>query len=386
VVARQVAAGRLVSMRRSSAERRSGSLPRAAFRVALAVVGAVACGKTVLDQEGETDASGDVRGGDGKSDARCQEDCTTDASYDGPVVADGTCPNGLFTLVADAGAVTGLALDDASVYWTTFEAPDAADADPGGSVLSVPKCGGTPTTLTRTQSLPVLPALDSTHVYWPNTGNGTVARVAKTGGVPETLASNQLEPSYLATDGEYVYWTNHAGNLLNHPLSSLVRVPASGGDVMTLSSHQTHLGAVAVVGSSVFFGADTSLEVVPAGGGVVRPIAPVGLATTVAVDSVNVFCLSDYTPDLFRVAIDGGALSTLASVPSNSGPASGIVIDATSVYWAEGSSGQILRVSKDGGPVSTLASGQPVFTGGVIGDGSRLYWNSANSIRGLTLE
>jgi hypothetical protein len=155
---------------------------------------------------------------------------------------------------------------------------------------------------------------------------------------------------------------------------------------MTLSSHQMPLGAVAVSGTHLFFGADTTIEEVPTGGGVVTAVAPVDLATFIAADPVSLFCLSDYTPNLFRVTLDGGAISTLATVSYNSSPASGLVIDATSVYWSEGSSGQILRVSKDGGTISTLASGQPLYTGPLVGDGRYLYWSSANTIRGLELE
>jgi hypothetical protein len=349
---------------------------------------AVACGRSALEIDAEgaaRDASVDVARECCQHEASDDAGRALDAGYDVPAIADGRCPDGLFTLVVDAGA-TGLALDETTVYWSAYEFGDAGGDTAPGSILSVPKCGGIPTTLASNQSVPALPALDSTHVYWPNRGDGTVARVAKSGGAPETLATNQLTPLFVATDGEYVYWTTFGQNPEVEPSASLVRVPVSGGTAKTLTGNQMALGAVAIDGAHVFFGANVSLDVVSRNGGPVSAIATVDLPIAIAVADENIYCISDYSPDLLRVPLDGGSVTTLASVPFGDGPASGLLVEGTSVYWSEAVSGQILAVPKDGGAITTLASGQKMYTGALVGDGSHLYWSAGRSIIGLTLE
>jgi hypothetical protein len=371
--------------RTSSGGRESASLRGVAWWTLLAVLAAGACGRTALEVEGEQprrDAGLDVTRDCGQVGAACGSDHTADVGYDGPPIADGTCPEGLFTLVIDAGA-SGVALDETTVYWTTYEVGDDAAT---GAILSVPKCGGVPRTLAEHQSVPLLLTLDSTHVYWPNSGDGTVARVAKSGGTPETLATNQLEPLYVATDGVDVYWTTFGQNPELEPSASLARVSVSGGEPQTLSSKQLALGAIALDGHDVFFGAFTSLDVVSRNGGAIRPLAAVGLPIAIVIADESIYCLGTYSPDLLRVPRDGGVVTTLASIPFGDGPASGLLVDETSVYWCESVSGQVLRVPKDGGVVTTLASGQKEYTGALVGDGRHLYWAAGNSIIGLTLE
>lgn len=82
------------------------------------------------------------------------------------------------TLVSGVGGFTWLAVDDTFLFYTT-----ASD------VMAVPKTGGTPTSLAVGLNLPHHLALDATHVYWSTTstmdsaGNpiadGAVQRVCK---------------------------------------------------------------------------------------------------------------------------------------------------------------------------------------------------------------
>src|SRR5438128_1241496 len=52
-------------------------------------------------------------------------------------------------------------------------------------------------------------AIDDANLYWTNTDAGTVMMVSKSGGKPATLASKQTEPAGIAVGGGVVYWTNH---------------------------------------------------------------------------------------------------------------------------------------------------------------------------------
>jgi hypothetical protein len=62
-----------------------------------------------------------------------------------------------------------LALDDTYVYWV--------DGVTVGTVMRVPKIGGTPTVLAR-DTTPVSVAVDATNVYWADDG-GNIMRMPK---------------------------------------------------------------------------------------------------------------------------------------------------------------------------------------------------------------
>jgi hypothetical protein len=66
-------------------------------------------------------------------------------------------------------AATGIALDDANVYWV--------DQTTVGTVRKVSKRGGTVTTLARDTS-PIAIAVDATSVYWSDVG-GNIRRIPK---------------------------------------------------------------------------------------------------------------------------------------------------------------------------------------------------------------
>jgi hypothetical protein len=104
----------------------------------------------------------------------------------------------LEVLTQSAGPGGGIAIDAASVYW----------ADASG-LWKISKLGGTP------QQLSSVPcgflggiALDASNVYW--TSASTVQRVALGGGPTVTLVDNQDGPSVIALDDHSVYWANGA--------------------------------------------------------------------------------------------------------------------------------------------------------------------------------
>jgi hypothetical protein len=128
------------------------------------------------------------------------------------------------TLALDQDAPQNIVLDSTYVYWTNFV---------GGAVMRVAKTGGTPTTLASGQSLALGLAVDGTSVYWTSTAaggdpgptgdagpsSGRVMKAALSGGTPVTLASCQGSPMNVAVDSTSIYWTNSgSGTLMKLPL------------------------------------------------------------------------------------------------------------------------------------------------------------------------
>jgi len=70
------------------------------------------------------------------------------------------------------GSSLGIAVDATRVYWTNVN---------GGTVMTVPIVGGTPTHLASGQANPLGIAVDATRVYWTTDEDGTVMKVPTAG-------------------------------------------------------------------------------------------------------------------------------------------------------------------------------------------------------------
>jgi hypothetical protein len=106
--------------------------------------------------------------------------------------------------------IVDLVVDDTSVYWVNNE----------GEVETLVKAqiGEPPTILASGQANPSRLAFDSKNLYWTNSGNavqsmGSVMMVPKDGGTPVTLAPNQTLPNLapIAVDGVALYWGSSTG-------------------------------------------------------------------------------------------------------------------------------------------------------------------------------
>lgn len=126
--------------------------------------------------------------------------------------APGPCPEPMF-VVSNLPGAHAVAADATRVYWT----------DPTiGSVMSAPAIGlgssESPNVLAADLETPWAVALDGEYVYVTILGasaasdaaaaDGTLVRIPRAGGTPLVLARNLDRPWAIAVDGDSVYWTN----------------------------------------------------------------------------------------------------------------------------------------------------------------------------------
>jgi hypothetical protein len=243
----------------------------------------------------------------------------------------------------------------------------------GGDKRDVAADTNTPpfTMLATGQDRPHDIALDDTHVYWANAGDGSIARVAKTGGAVEMLASDQVDTQTIAVDDEYVYWG--AGGGVN-------RAPSSGGvatrvyvpssiDALALSDNyivvlHTADGAIAKIGTEFFNFAEYPVK---------SQMAPVGLAA----DASRYYWTNQGDGTMWWGNLTSSVPPVSLLVDADAGPAR-LSLDATSVFWVGQADGTIRKVPKGGGAATVLSTSA---SGGsfVASAGSHVYFTNDDS-------
>jgi hypothetical protein len=273
---------------------------------------------------------------------------------------DGACqPVGL---AAGTLAPGYLAVDGTSVYWTSAGASDER-------VMKVGIDGGDPVRLADGHT-PWGIAVNATHVYWANAGDGTVWRAGLDGGGAATLATGLCGPGAIALDEANVYWTNGGPPSTDGESPSpdcgppsngvVMAMPLDGGFPVVLAPSQRRPWGIAVDASYVYWVNFTNpgsvWKVAKGGGEPVALAAPQTFPIGITVDATSVYWTNNDIADggVMKVGIDGGDPVVLAPA---SGPL-GVAVDATNVYWAEPGRGAVMRVPLGGGMPSWVASGQ----------------------------
>jgi hypothetical protein len=228
-----------------------------------------------------------------------------------------------------------LVVDSTSVYWT-----NSGSSTAGGDVMSAPLCGGTPVTIAppvmlgpTTEANPNGVVANASDVFWSVTeGNGYILSAPIGGGSTTTLATDQRGPLVLAINGSNLYWLDDG--FVEDGSGAIVKMSITGGRPTTLA----------------------------------RPKFPDNLA----VDSDDVYFTNN--GGVFKVPTAGGATTTVAAVPAG---ADAIALDAANVYWTvynDPPPSLIMKVPKRGGAPVTLVSSDLVSPSRIASDGSYLYW------------
>ena len=211
----------------------------------------------------------------------------------------------------------GVAVDGMRAYWTTRQ------QTPNGTVGSAPLGGGAPSAIMTNLDLPEAIGVDATHLYW--LARSGLYRADKMAPVPGMIASASIIPGRLILDPNYVYWTDYNSGAIN-------RTPKGGGATEGLASGQ---------------------------------VAPLGIA----IDATSAYWVNFMGNTVYKVDIATRATTELCAAESPRD----VVVDDDYAYFTNSASNTIRRVAKDGGESTIIADNQNGARD-IAQDEEAVYW------------
>jgi sugar lactone lactonase YvrE len=279
-------------------------------------------------------------------------------------LASATCGRKDIQVVAsDQFYPYALALDETHVYWANFG---------DGTIQSVRKDrpGDRPAILVKVNR-PSGIAVDRSDLYWADAGlsrrsnDGAIGRVAKQGGPRIVMASSQAFPSGITVDSASVYWTN-AGADESSPAGrrgSLVKMTLKGGPPVVLASQLDLPFDPVVLGERIYWRTTQSIMGMPTNGGraevMVSKARPHFLRATTSSEGTLIWVNMSTDPLLSDGSIEmmsvGGSEHRVTRLVSGIALVDGLAADDKLVYWAA-SSGDVFRLPAVGGEVHKISA------------------------------
>jgi hypothetical protein len=244
-----------------------------------------------------------------------------------------------------------------------------------GTVVAVAKKGGATRTL-ATLKEPAHGMALAAGALWVTTTHAVEA-VPVAGGEARRVAGGLGGPQAIACDGTWVFVVDVDPSRQGMtPASTVVRLPAAGGDATVLGKSEGEIASVAVDDANVYWTdrLDGTLVFVPKTGGAPHVLAAErGLPGFVAVAGGAVTWVEPRSESLWTMPKGGGPPRRLAQ---DFAGFANVVVDARGVFWTNEAAvdGQfrVLTVGKTG-DVET-ASDPVDAVAALASDGQRLYW------------
>jgi hypothetical protein len=195
------------------------------------------------------------------------------------------------------------------------------------------------------------------------------------GGTVKTLVSNYT--ARVSVSSTNVYYTTGFGGK-----SDMVnKIGVNGGNAIALAAGLQDPSCITVDATSVYWTSSWTGLITKTGinGGTITTLASMGSGgnSPIVVDATSLYFITFPTLNkgaINKVGLNGGTVTTLATsnIPIC------LVVDSTDVYWGD-EAGYIYKVSKNGGTVTSL----PVlsYPSEITVDSHNIYWTDIGAVR-----
>jgi hypothetical protein len=250
----------------------------------------------------------------------CDVSCPA-AGGETPVCVLGAC-SAVLALAESEDAPTGIALDDAFVYWTTGS----------GAIRRAPKGGGVaPITVADPGAAASSLVVAGDRLVFVRASTGTILSVAKDGSThdaPTRIADGEIGVVSVAVAGGVAYWGTAAG---------VRSAPLGGGAAKTLVSDGSAVTFVATDGVSLDWVEPSAIYSASLGGAAPKPALVASVQPPTGITLVGGALFASYvepTGDVALVRIDGPSSSVVHYGFGARGP---LATDGVDVAWADDS-------------------------------------------------
>jgi hypothetical protein len=286
----------------------------------------------------------------------------------------GSCASGACQpcVLVQETSVNSIAIDGSDLYFST-EVYDSGSSTSYSNVAKVPLTGGTVTPLACGIQYASSVAVDASTIYFIQflrNISGSVQSVPRAGGTPTTLATFPTSyPIGMILDGQSLYVS-----LFTAGGNSVVVVPTNGGPVRPLVSGARLIGEYAAVAYLVTQGNLSTMSLM---GSRTTTIASFPDPTAIAFFSSDIYVVNqmvnnDFDGSIVRIPIGGGPKTPMAT--SLSQPVD-LAVDASGIYW--GQNNELRRLAA--GSESVLYTSPRQSQKSVQVDALAVYWIDTGS-------